>query len=162
MYQPLPGSRNLCFRVYLSASMIKSLSPSVQQCIGGALGGHERSSWKKKKEGRSEPREDRVWCTSNQSLLSPHSAHVIQGPRTMLGTRVNRTLIPCLPSQSLSPKDALPSGAEEGPLSNQFRTSPNLTRLPEQTAVRPPCTDADSSCSKGAAAPGRDLRLRYL
>ena len=80
----------------------------------------------------------------------------------MLGTRVNRMLTPCLPSQSLSPKDALPSGAEEGPLSNQFRISPNLTGLPEQTTVRPPCADADSSYSKGAAAPGRDLSLCYL
>lgn len=128
-----------------------SLSSAVYR---GTLRGHKRSSLKKKREDRSEP------C--NQSQLSLHSAHVIQGPCMMVGTRVNRTLIPCLPSQGLNPKDALPSGAEEGPLSNQFRISPNLTGLPEQTTVRPLGTDAESGHSKGAAAPGRDLRLCYL
>ena len=80
----------------------------------------------------------------------------------MVGARVNRTLIPYLPSQGVSPKDALPSGAEDRPLSNQCRISPNLTGLPEQTTARPLCTDAESGHSKGAAAPGRDLRLCYL
>ena len=80
----------------------------------------------------------------------------------MVGARANRTLIPCLPSQGMSPKDALPSGAEDGPLSNQFRISPNVTGLPEQTTARPLCTDAESGHSKGTVVPGRDLRLRYL
>ena len=162
MYQPLPGSGNPFFRVCVSASMTRSLSPSVQQCIGGLSEDTTAVLGKKKRREIRAQRKQRVWCTCNQSQLSPHSAHVIQGPCMMVGARANRTLIPCLPSQGMSPKDALPSGAEDGPLSNQFRISPNVTGLPEQTTARPLCTDAESGHSKGTVVPGRDLRLRYL
>ena len=143
MYQPLPGSGNPFFRVCVSASMTRSLSPSVQQCIGGLSEDTTAVLGKKKRREIRAQRKQRVWCTCNQSQLSPHSAHVIQGPCMMVGARANRTLIPCLPSQGMSPKDALPSGAEDGPLSNQFRISPNVTGLPEQTTARPLCTDAE-------------------
>lgn len=151
MYQPLPGSRNLLQGLWRIMIRAVSLSSAVYRELSG---GHERGSWKKKRR-RSEPRRQSHSAPATKESAQPSFSTRHPGPTHDAGDTGRQSIIP----RACLHKDTEPQGCPAirsgGTIVQPVQDIPQSeARLPEQTAVRPPCTDADTQLQQRPAAPG--------